>query len=218
MALALFDLDRTLIDCNSGRLWVMHEWREGKLSTLEVAKGFYWLLQYSLGQHALDHALTAAVAKLEGESEDEVARRTRAWFEAEVVHRLRPGAQRALDQHRESGDTLVIATTSSPYAGGAAADAYGLTHVISSRFEVEEGRFTGRIEQNCLGDGKARAVQAWADAEGFDLAEASFYTDSVSDRLLLELVGHPVAVNPDRELARLARAQGWAVEDWGSST
>jgi phosphoserine phosphatase len=90
--------------------------------------------------------------------------------------------------------------------------------VISSRFEVADGRFTGRIEQNCLGDGKAHAVRAYAEAQGFDLAEASFYTDSVSDRLLLESVGHPVAVNPDRELARLARDRGWAIEDWGKST
>ncbi|TNE90284.1 MAG: HAD-IB family hydrolase [Deltaproteobacteria bacterium] len=217
MALALFDLDRTLIDCNSGRLWVAHEWREGKLTVGEAAKGLYWLLLYSLGRHDLDHAFEAAVAKLEGEEEALIRARTETWFAEEVVHRLRPGALAALDAHRERGDTLVIATTSSPYAGGAAARAFGLEHVISSRFEVADGRFTGRVAQSCLGDGKAHAVEAWAAEHGFDLDEASFYTDSVSDRLLLERVGRPVAVHPDRELARLASARGWEIAEWGKS-
>ena len=66
----------------------------------------------------------------------------------------------------------VIATTSSPYAGQAAARAFGLDEVISSVFEVVDGRFTGEVARNCYGDGKAHAVSAYAEAHGYDLAEA----------------------------------------------
>jgi HAD superfamily hydrolase (TIGR01490 family) len=215
--LALFDLDRTLLDCNSGTLWVKHEWREGNLALREALKGLYWLLLYSLGQHELDHAFRAAVAKLEGSEEEEIRRRTEAWFETEVAHRLRPGAAAALRAHRDAGDRLVIATTSSPYAGQAAASAFGLDEVISSVFEVVDGRFTGEVARNCYGDGKAHAVSAYAEAHGYDLAEATFYTDSVTDRLLLERVGRPVVVHPDRALARLAAARGWEVVQWGTT-
>lgn len=216
--LALFDLDRTLLDCNSGTLWVKHEWREGNLSLGEATKGLYWLLLYSLGQHELDHAFRAAVAKLAGQSEAVIRGRTEAWFEREVTHRLRPGARAALDAHREAGDTLVIATTSSPYAAEAAASAFGLHEVVSSVFEVVDGTFTGGITLNAYGDGKAYAVEDFARSRGFDLAEATFYTDSVSDRLLLERVGRPVVVHPDRALAKLARSRGWEEVTWGRSS
>lgn len=183
----------------------------------EAALGFWWLLKYSVGQHDLDHAFAAAVRKLEGEEEAAIRARTEAWFAAEVVRRLRPGARAVLDAHRERGDALVLATTSSPYAGGAAAAAYGLDDVVSSVFEVVDGRFTGEVAQSCLGDGKAVAVEAYAAKHGYDLDEATFYTDSVSDRLLMERVGRPVAVHPDRELAKLAAARGWEIADWGKS-
>ena len=217
MALALFDLDRTLIDCNSGRLWVALEWREGNLSLLEAAKGFGWLLRYSLGDHDMRHAFEGAVARLEGLSEAVTEARTSTWFDDEVVHRLRPGARRALDWHRERGDRLVLATTSSPYAARSALRAYGLDDYVSSEFEVIDGLFTGRVARSCLGDGKAIAVEEYARTHGEALEDAWFYTDSVSDRSLLERVGHPVVVHPDRKLAVLAAQKGWPVEDWGMS-
>ena len=217
MALALFDLDRTLIDCNSGRLWVALEWREGNLSIWEAARGFGWLLRYSLGDHDMRHAFEGAVARLEGQSEAEIERRTADWFNDEVAHRIRPGARRALDWHRERGDRLVIATTSSPYAARSARRAFALDDYVSSEFEVREGLFTGRVSRSCLGEGKAVAVAQYAQQLGQSLEDAWFYTDSVSDRALLERVGHPVVVHPDRKLAVLAVEQGWPVEDWGVS-
>lgn len=213
---ALFDLDRTLIDCNSGRLWVEHEFRGGRISAGDVVWAGYWLLRYSLGSEAgLERAFSTAVARLAGDREEELAARTEAWFAEHVRHRLRPGAVRALAHHRERGDQLVMATSSTSYAGQAACDAFGIEALVCTRFEVADGSFTGRVSELAVGPAKALRAQEWADRHGVDLAAATFYTDSVTDLALLERVGRPVAVNPDRALHRVARERGWEVVDWG---
>lgn len=216
---ALFDLDRTLLDCNSGRLWVQHEWRHGRLSLMDVLTASWWLARYSLGSDAgLEQAFAAAVARLEGLREDELAERVERWFTLEVLHRLRPGAQEVLAQHRSAGDRLVMATSSTWYAGRAACEAYGLDELIATRFEVRDGCFTGRISELAAGPAKADRVLEWAERTGVDLGQATFYTDSATDLALMERVGRPVAVNPDRALSRIARARGWEIEDWGMAS
>lgn len=216
MRVALFDLDRTLLDCNSGRLWVAHEWRAGRLDLRDLARASWWLARYSLGSDAgLAAAFEAAVARLEGMSEDALRSRTTAWFAREVQHRLRPGARAALERHRAQGDLLVMATSSSTYAGEAAVAAYGLDALIATHFEVVDGCFTGKILELAAGPAKLDRAVEWAERQGLDLGTATFYTDSATDLALLERVERPVAVNPDRALARIARARGWTIVDWG---
>ena len=217
MTVAFFDLDRTLLDCNSGRLWLRYEWREGRVGVVDAAIGAWWLLKYSLGNHDLSEAYASAVSKLAGQQEAEIAKRTSDWFAREVVHRLRPGAVEALAVHRARGDQLVLATSSSPYAAASAVKSFELDEGISSQFEVKEGIFTGRVASLALGPSKATRVQEWAEARKICLSDCVFYTDSMTDRALLELVGKPIVVNPDRPLAKLARERGWQVEDWGKS-
>ncbi|MBW1876748.1 MAG: HAD family hydrolase [Deltaproteobacteria bacterium] len=216
MSVAFFDLDRTLVDVNSARLWIRYEWEHGNLSSRQVVRATWWLFKYSLGfgRDMLD-AYREAVATLEGREEADLARQTRDWFDDQVRGHLRPGARAALAHHREAGDLLVVATSSSTYAAGAARDAFGLDETICTAFEVVEGRFTGAIGASAYGDDKADRVREWAADRGVDLDECTFYTDSMSDLALLEIMGNPVVVNPDRRLARLAGERGWAIVDWG---
>ena len=215
MTVAFFDLDRTLLDCNSGSLWLAYEWRGGRLRTAEVLQGAWWLLKYSLGNYELTDAYKSAVLKLKGEEESVIANRTQLWFEEHVENRLRPGALLALQRHRDAGDQLVLATSSSPYAAACAQRAFSLDDAISSTFEVSDGRFTGRVVSMALGAAKAERAREWATANQVALGDCTFYTDSMTDRALMEEVGYPVAVNPDRPLARLARSRGWPIKDWG---
>ena len=217
MSAALFDLDRTLIDCNSGRLWIASEVRDGRMSYRDAAWGAGWMLAYSIGYADIDEVYGKAVATLSGEQEDELRRRTHTWFSARVQHRLRPGAAEALARHRARGDRLVLATSSSLYAAEAARDAFGLDDVICTRFEVRDAVFTGRIASSAFGDHKAERAAEWAEGAGVRLGSCAFYTDSVSDAALMRRVGRPVAVNPDPRLTRMARARGWEVVDWGAA-
>ena len=215
MALALFDLDRTLIGVNSGRLWVAAEWRHGRIGLADIAWASWWLGRYSLGLHGgLEAAFEAAARPLVGTPEIDLQDRVRTWFDREVRHHLRPGARAALDAHGAAGDRLVLATSSTEYVARAAADAFGLEDGIHTRLEVRDGHFTGRIATLAVGPHKRSAAEAWADREGVDLSEATFYTDSATDLALLERVARPVVVAPDRKLRRLAAARGWPTADW----
>ncbi|MCA9493353.1 MAG: HAD-IB family hydrolase [Myxococcales bacterium] len=215
---ALYDLDRTLLDCNSGRLWAMAEWRAGRITSRDLAWAMGWLVRYGLGfEGGLHQAMEAAATTIVGETEEALDARVRGWFDREVRHRLRPGARASMQRHRERGDRLVLATSGSIYAARAAAEAFGLDEVVATTFEVVDGRFTGRIDILAIADGKTAAVREWAERTGADLARASFYTDSASDRTLLEVVGDPRVVHPDRALRRIAGQKGWPIEDWGAS-
>jgi phosphoserine phosphatase len=91
------------------------------------------------------------------------------------------------------------------------AAALGAEHCAATRMEVTDGRYTGEIDFYCYGEGKAVAARELARRHGYRLEECFAYSDSITDLPLLELVGHPHAVNPDRALRRAARAQGWPV-------
>lgn len=216
MAVALFDLDRTLIDCNSAALWAYAEWRAGRITWRDGVWASYWLSRYGLGlSDGIEAAMEAAVQSVTGAEESDLDARIRTWFDLQIRHRLRRGAPDVLARHRAAGDRLVLATSGTWYAARAAADAYGLDDVVATRLEAVDGRLTGRIATMCLGPGKLRAVEAWADVQGVDLQDATFYTDSTSDLTLLERVAHPIVVNPDRALRRIALARRWPVVDWG---
>jgi HAD superfamily hydrolase (TIGR01490 family) len=215
---ALFDLDRTLLDVNSGRLWLVAEWRAGRISLRDVAWGGYWLARYSLGhEDGLDQVFDTATRTLEGTSEAELDARVRAWFDEELAHRLRPGAKAALDAHRLAGHRLVVATSSSTYVARRAMECFGLHDEVSTTFHVDGDRFAGTIDRMAIGAAKDDAVAAWAEAGGIDLSRWAFYTDSASDIALMERVGHPVAVHPDRRLAAAARERDWPIVDWGTA-
>ena len=216
MGVAFFDLDRTLIDCNSGRLWVQEEWRRGNIGLRQVAWAGWWLARYSLGSsRGLDRVFETGARQLEGVLEASLSARVHEWFEREVGHRLRPGALEALKRHRDQGDRLVLATSSSPYAGAAACAAYGLDDLVSTRFEVRDGRFTGRIAALAVGRSKLDQAREMAVAADLDLSRATLYTGSYTDLPFLEAVLHPVVVNPDRRLAKVAKSRRWPVVDWG---
>jgi phosphoserine phosphatase len=94
------------------------------------------------------------------------------------------------------------------------AEHLGEVGVIASRPEVEDGKYTGALEFYCYGEDKAVALREIAEAEGIDLASSYAYSDSITDLPMLEVVGNPVAVNPDRDLRKLAEKRGWQIRDF----
>jgi len=161
--LALFDLDRTLIDVNSGRLWVASGVARGAAPGPRRRLGL--VLARSL--HArLEAGSTARWRPRRARSSARPRRPSTSGSaggsSGEVRGHLRPGAAAALARHREQGDRLVLATSGTVYAARAAAAAYGLDEVVATTFEVMGGRFTGKLRTLAVGAGKATAVRAWA--------------------------------------------------------
>lgn len=216
VALAFFDLDRTLLSENSGALWIRREVRLGHLSRWQAALAAGWLLRYHLGGTSIQTALLSALEGLAGTSALELQRRSRAFYEQEVRQLLRPGARLALQAHREAGDTLVLLTTSAGDLADLVAEDLGLDEVLCNRLEAEGDLHTGRpLGELCYGPGKVLHAQVLSERLGGSLRSATFYSDSYSDLPMLEAVGRPIVVHPDPRLRLEARRRGWPIETWG---
>jgi putative phosphoserine phosphatase / 1-acylglycerol-3-phosphate O-acyltransferase len=209
-AAAIFDLDRTLIGGASGPVFARHLGVAGVHQRSVPGADAIAAAFRILGETAI----TAPTARL-------AARATAGWsVEAvaaaagdaadELGGMVQPYAPGVIDEHRQAGRVLVMATTSPAPLVTPFAERLGFDAVVATEWASADGAFTGDIDGPLAwGRGKLEAVQAWADAAGVDLADSYAYSDSFYDAPLLEAVAHPVAVNADVRLAALARLRGW---------
>ena len=224
VGVAFFDLDHTIIDTNSNKHWVQREILAGRVTPKLILTAIYWFTRYAMGQGAGAEAAGAEAAMAyAGKSERVLRREVKNLFDEKLAHRVRPGYLAVLEAHREDGVRCIMCTSSWQYAARYAAKLFGCetdpSQIVSSRMRVDEGtgRLTGEIAAVAYGDGKYRETKKWADENGVDLALSHFYSDSMSDVLLLEMVGHPVVVNPDPRLRKHAEERNWPIVDWGES-
>ena len=181
---------------------------------LDALKMGLMIGMYQMGTGNIDVAVKDAIRSLKGQQEDEIRERTIAFWEEEVVHRIRPMVHQVIDQHRTRSDALVLLTGSSKYLSQCALEVLQMDDILCTLFDVVDGSFTGEGTL-CYGPGKLVKAQAYIDERGANWEDCSFYTDSYTDLSVLEVVGHPVVVHPDPRLLRRARKAGWPVADWG---
>ena len=123
-----------------------------------------------------------------------------------------------IDSHRAAGHKVFIVSASPAEIVGPLAQYLGVEHTISTRAEIDsDGRYTGGVEFYAYGPYKAEAVRELAITDDIDLAESFAYSDSITDLPMLEAVGHPVVVNPDRDLRRIALERGWEIRVFEST-
>jgi len=116
-----------------------------------------------------------------------------------------------IEEHKAAGREVVIVSSSGEEVVAPIGQLVGADRVIATRMVVEDGRYTGEVAFYAYGPAKAEAMRQLADAAGYDLADCYAYSDSITDVPMLEAVGHPTAVNPDRALRRVARERDWPV-------
>ncbi|MFO0758838.1 MAG: HAD family hydrolase [Byssovorax sp.] len=213
---ALFDMDRTLLRVETATVYVRYQRDEGQATLWDLAKASYWVAQYTLGILDAQKVAAKVIGEIRGMPETVLAARCDDWFSRYVEKHITDAGREAVRRHQEAGEICAIVTGASPYASWPLARRLRIDHVVSTVFEVDEhGVFTGRPEQPlCLREGKVERAAKLADALGFSLGEATFYTDSITDLPLLERVAVPVIVNPDRRLRRVAEQRGWRIERW----
>jgi HAD superfamily hydrolase (TIGR01490 family) len=213
---ALFDMDRTLLRCETASLYVRYQIEIGEATWRDMARALFWVGQYTLGVLDAPKVAEKTLRKFEGIPEIMLSARCDDWFRNYIERHITDGGRRAVDRHLAAGDLCAIVTGASRYASRPLARLLGIDHLVSSELEVDaSGRFTGRPDGPlCFGSGKLERAACFAEAHGFRLEDATFYSDSISDLPLLERVAEPVAVNPDPRLRREAARRGWRTEIW----
>ncbi|HEY65599.1 MAG TPA: HAD family hydrolase [Caldilineae bacterium] len=210
---AFFDLDYTILRSSSGRLFVRYLRQKGMISRRQEMAIATWSAFYMFRLIDYPRLMSRLIADIMGQDEASMWTLCQRWFDEMVVHYISANAREAIARHKAQGHLVAIVTASTPYAATPVAEHLGLDgNVLATRLEVRNGRFTGRVlGPACYGQGKVYWAERYAEEHGADLTRSYFYTDSANDLPLLERVGHPIAVNPDRRLRRIARARGWSI-------
>jgi HAD superfamily hydrolase (TIGR01490 family) len=213
-AAAFFDLDRTLIAGASTFVFGLVAWRRKLIPTSDILGDAATALSFRLtggNDDQSDMVRDRILEAVKGRRREDVT-----VLNDDILPRLlksvRPETRQVVERHHDAGrDTYIVSASPveivSPLAG-----ALGMTGAIGTEAEVVDGAYTGRLlSEFCYGEGKAERVRKLAQEKGYDLRLCYAYSDSRSDLPLLELVGHPVAVNPDGTLRRTARSANWPV-------
>lgn len=212
---AFFDLDRTLISGASAFPFGVEAWRQGLATRSDIVKwtlaALSFLIAGDKGDGASMDIRSEFLARVEGASVSDLDLIGQAIL-PKLSSRVRPESRKLVAMHHEAGrDTWIVSASPHNIVEPLAAS-LGMTGAIGTEGEVIGGRFTGQLGGPFIyGPGKAQAIEKLASDQGYDLDRSYAYSDSISDLPMMELVGHPVAVNPDSELAAIARERGWPI-------
>ncbi len=210
---AFFDMDRTILRDSSGILYMRYLWQRGGVSPTTVLRAYWYAALYKLGRFDYPSVAAKLAIAAADSSEEETRALCQRWFDDMAVNYISEKAARQMDGHRSRGHLVTIISASTPYVVHPIAAYLGVDEYLCTRLEVIDGKFTGKIvEPACYGAGKVHWAKEYASKHKVELARAFFYTDSHSDRALLETVGHPIVVNPDARLKTLADRRGWPIQ------
>jgi HAD superfamily hydrolase (TIGR01490 family) len=175
-------------------------------------KGLGAYLRYKAGVLDIGAWTRKAMLEFQGQSERALTREARKWFDEMVEKKIYPEAEEIVRRHHAEGHVVAIVSGATKFVVRPLAERLGIKHFLYTRLEVEHGRFTGRVvEPICFEEGKIYWLQQFIEEQDIDLAKSWFYTDSITDLPLLDLVGHPVVTNPDPFLYREAARRRWPV-------
>ena len=211
---AIFDLDRTLISSSSAVVFqrLLSDAGLGALPDLPLAETFLRFYEQFGESWVMMQPAKLGARTAKGWSVEAVHRAT---VEAarEIDEKLvLPFARLTIEEHRKAGRLLVLATTSPEPWVAPLAEQLGFDAVVATKWKSDGGTYTGEIDGPFVwGRAKADAVRAWAEANNVALERSYAYSDSYFDAPMLEMVGHPVAVNPDLRLQAVAALKGWPV-------
>lgn len=213
MALALFDLDNTLLAGDSDYLWGVFLAEQGI-----VDRGYYegenlrFYEEYKQGTLDIFEFLAFSLKPL-ADNEPGVLRNLQQQFLDEKIRPIMsPASFSLIEKHKQSGDVLAVITATNSFVTGPIVQAFGIDHLLATEPEMNGGRFTGKVAGTpCFQQGKVVCLNAWIGDHNMNLEGSWFYSDSHNDLPLLKQVAHPVAVDPDEQLLDYAKQKNWPV-------
>ena len=216
MEAAFFDLDKTVIAKASMVAFGRQFYDEGLISRRTVLRGLYGQLVYmhlGASEQKLARIRESVLTLTRGWDQTRVREIVRETLEAVVEPIIYAEALELMEAHRAAGRRVFIVSASPEEIVEPLGEYLGVDEAIASRAKVDdEGRYTGEMDVYAYGPYKADVMREVAAREGIDLAASFAYSDSYTDIPMLEAVGNPVAVNPDRVLLKLARERDWEVQ------
>jgi len=212
---AFFDLDKTIIAKSSTLAFGRPFYQSGLLNRRAVLRSAYAQFVFALAgadEDQMDRMRDYITAMCTGWDVAQIREIVNETLHDIIDPIVYDEAVERIQQHKSAGQDVVLVSSSGEEVVGPIGAMVGADHVLATRMVVsDDGKYTGEIERYVYGPEKAEAVRELAAERGYDLAASYAYSDSITDLPLLEEVGHPTAVNPDRALRKIAVERGWPI-------
>lgn len=211
MALALFDLDNTLLAGDSDYEWGRFLIRKGLVNEdYYEAENNRFYDQYKQGTLDIYEFSAFSFQPLAERSMEELHVLHGEFMQEVIEPMIGKPAQALVDKHKEQGDTAMVITATNSFITSPIARAFGIEHLLATEPKIVNNRYTREVDGiPCFHEGKVQRLENWLAEKKMSLQGSCFYSDSINDLPLLEKVDTPVAVDPDEKLAALARERGW---------
>lgn len=213
MSLAIFDLDNTLLSIDSDHAWgefLLEQGAVDPVAYLEANERF--MADYNAGTLDMAAFLEMALKPLADNTPEQLSAWHQQFMASKIEPSILPKAEELLARHRTKGDTLLIITATNRFITAPIAERLGVDHLIAVNPEVNQGRYTGRVSGiPSYREGKVTRLEHWLKDQDLSMEGACFYSDSHNDLPLLEKVEHPVAVDPDDTLRKVAEERQWRI-------
>ena len=214
-AAAFFDLDKTLWPCVGEKAFARHQFSAGRIGIKQLLKVLSLQVRYDLnligGSETLKRRILAEL--FSGQLVTPCLDEYRHFFVQRLRQAFFPEMLEQIDRHRTAGDHIVIISAAIDVVVSPVAEYLAADECFATALETREGVFSGVVTGSIpFGQTKARLVQEYALRHGIDLDQCHAYGDHWEDRHMLEIVGFPVAVNPERKLLRHARKKNWRTQ------
>ncbi len=214
---AFFDFDGTLIAGFSVASFMQRRLLGGEMPPREILEQLVAAWEYSRGSADFAATIERSAESLRSTAESVLAEAAQDVYEKDLSGNIYPESRALIAAHRARGHTIVIVSSATQYQVQHVAAELGVEHVLCTELEVKDGTLTGAIVPPvCFGEGKVSAARQFAAEHGIKLERSYFYTDGGEDIPLLEAVGFPRPLNPDRKLTRKARHEDWPVQRFES--
>ncbi len=216
MALAIFDLDKTLIAGDSDFLW-----GEFLTEINVVDKDVYqqknkqFFIDYQQQKLDIFKYLEFCLEPLATNDISQLKIWRKEFVQKKILPIILKEAQKTINQHKKNGDTLLVITATNQFIVEPIIKRYKIKNILATKIEKVNNMYTGKVVgEPCFKKGKVVNLLQWLKLTNNNLDNSYFYSDSINDLPLLELVAHPIATNPDDKLKKIALSRGWKIIHW----
>lgn len=214
---AFFDFDGTVIAGYSAISFLREQLKRGDLSPLEFAELAIAMTKFGMGNAGFSAMMVVTTQFMKGYSEENYVQLGKELYQKHIAKLIYPESRALIKAHLKKGHTVAIISSATPFQVEPAAEELGISNVLCTRMEVKDGEFTGDvIHPTCFGPGKLAAAKMLAEKFGAALEDSFFYSDSDDDIELLDRVGNPRPLNPNRKLTAIAKQRDWPIQRFTS--
>lgn len=210
-----FDLDHTILNNHSARMIAIHAYKERLLSNRDLFLGYLFSLLHKLHIVKPEFIMNRMTRWLKGLSVERFEELVAKVYKQAIAPSIRSAARLTVEKHKKDNARTVILSAAMSQVCTPVRKALAMHDKICTEMEIADGKFTGFSKGKiCYGQEKLLQAEEYCQTHNYSLKNAYYYADSISDKHLLEAVGHPVCVTPDIRLSRIAHARGWPVLEW----